>query len=177
MSYLFTLTDKDIFKNPEFSAPDEYEKRMTVKAVAINNEGKCGFVTNPVHGFYLLAGGGAESDDLEQEIKRECDEELDVEVEVIGKIGESQECRNRDKKECETTCFLVKVTGELKEDTRTEDEKCNGLCPVWLDEDEAVKILKEQKEKVKRGEVDFYNTAFNIIRDAKFFMEYLQSKK
>jgi len=171
-----TLTDKDIFKNPEFSVPDEYEKRMTVKAVAINDEGKYGFVTSPRHGFYLLAGGGAESDNLEQEIKRECDEELNVEVDVIKKIGESQEYRNRDKKNYETICFLVRVTGELLEDTRAEDERMNNLCYKWFNEEEIVKILKEQQEKVKKGEVDFYNIAFNIVRDAKFFMEYLQSK-
>ncbi len=45
---------------------------------------------------------------------------------------------------------------------------------VWLDEKEALKILGEQQEKVNRGGVEFYNTAFNIVRDLRFFTEYLR---
>ncbi len=67
MKYLKTITDEDIFESPEFEKPEVFEKRTTVKAVVVNNEGKFGFVTNPAHGFYLLAGGGAESDDLKKE--------------------------------------------------------------------------------------------------------------
>jgi len=37
---------------------------------------------------------------------------------------------------------------------------------VWLQEYMAG--LKKQTEKVKNGEVEFYNTAFNIIRDYYF---------
>jgi len=162
MNYLFTSTDKDLFQNPEFPMPLEYIKRVTVKSIIVNAKGEYGFVTNPIHGFYLLAGGGAESNDLETEIKRECDEELNVEVEIIGKIGMAHEYRNRRSKEYETTCFLAKVIGELTEDTRTEDEKSDGLYPVWICEEEAMRVVKEQQEKVQRGEVDFYNTAFDM---------------
>ncbi|HED06307.1 MAG TPA: hypothetical protein ENI61_06460 [Ignavibacteria bacterium] len=173
MNYLFTSTDKDIFQNPEFLAPLEYIKRVTVKSITINDKGEYGFVTNPIHGFYLLAGGGAESDDLEVEIKRECDEELNVEVEVLSKVGIARDYRNRSSKEYDTTCFLTKVIGELKEDTRTEDEKSNGLHPVWICEEEAMRVMTQQQEKIERKEVAFYNTAFDMARDVRFFIEYL----
>jgi ADP-ribose pyrophosphatase YjhB (NUDIX family) len=173
MNYLFTHTDEDIFKNPEFSVPDEYRKRVTVKSITINDKGEYGFVTNTVHGFYLLAGGGAESEDLEAEIKRECDEEMNIEVEVLKKIGVVHEYRNRNAREYETTCFFVRAIGELLDDTRTEDEKYKGLFPVWVSEEKAVKIIKEQQKKVLAGEVAFYNTAFDMLRDARFFMDYL----
>jgi len=174
MEYLKTITDENIFENPEFEKPDIFEKRTTVKAVVINDEGKFGFVTNPVHGFYLLAGGGAESDDLEKEIGRECDEEINFEVEVLEEIGRVHEYRNRNAKEYETVCFAVKTIKELPEDTRTEDEKKNGLQVVWFDKNEAISVLKEQIEEVKKGEVRFYNTAFNIVRDNLFFNKYLK---
>jgi len=176
MDYLFTATDKDIFQNPEFPAPLEYRKRVTVKSITINDKGEYGFVTNPVHGFYLLAGGGAESDDLEVEIKRECDEELNVEIEVLGKVGMARDYRNRGSREYETTCFLAKATRELAEDTRTEKEKDNGLYPVWICKEDATKIMSEQYGKIQRKEVTFYNTAFDMARDAKFFMEHLSLK-
>jgi len=174
MKYISTLKDKDIFKNPEFNIPDNFEKRITVKAVIINDEGKFGFVTNPVHNFFLLAGGGAESDDLEKEIRRECIEEVNYKVEVLREIGKIHEFRNRNKKEYETVCFLVKAIKKTKEDLRTKDEIKNGLSVVWFDKDKIIKILKQQEIKVKNGEVDFYNTAFTIVRDKLFFEEYLK---
>ncbi len=176
MNYLAKLKDEDIFENPEFETPENFEKRITVKAIVKNNEGKFGFVTNPVHNFFLLAGGGAESDDLEKEIKRECDEEINFEVDVISEIGRTQDFRNRNKIEYETVCFFVKTIKESNTDTRTEDEKKNGLSVVWLDKNEVLEVFKKQEEKVKKGEVNFYNTAFNIIRDKIFFEEYLKSE-
>lgn len=174
MDYLFTLQDQDIFIRPEFSSPEKYEKRMTVKAVVINSEGKYGFVTNPIHGSILLAGGGAESNNLEKEIVRECAEELFQEIKVMRKIGVAHEFRNRNNIEYETVCYFAKTIKETSEDARTIDERKNGLQAVWLGKQEALNILKKQEEKVKLGEVEFYNTAFNIVRDLRFFEEYLK---
>jgi len=174
MEYINTLTDKDIFKNPEFEKPDVFEHRTTVKAVVVNAEGKFGFVTNPKHGFYLLPGGGAETNDLNEEIIRECDEEINYVVEVVEEIGRIHEFRNKKAKEYETVCFVVKTVKESPDDNRTEDEKDNGLHVVWLDKEKAIKILNEQVEKVRADQVGFYNTAFNIIRDSEFFSKYLE---
>lgn len=176
MHYLATLNDNDIFSQSAYNIPGCYEKRVTVKAVVINKIGQYGFVTNPVHGFYLLAGGGVESGDLAQEIKRECIEEIGYEVEVVREIGRVQEYRNRDAKEYETVCFLVKTKKRIYEDLRTENEKMNGLSVVWFDGEEAQKILKRQVIEVGKGEVGFYNTAFNIIRDQLFFEEVFKQK-
>lgn len=171
MHYLATLHDGDIISQPAHTAPSHYEKRVTVKAIVKNKMGMYGFVTNSIHGFYLLAGGGAESKDVAQEIKRECAEELGYEIEIIREIGRVHEFRNRDAKEYETICFLVEARKETNKDLRTEDEKKNNLSVIWLEGDDARKILKEQVEKVRGGGVKFYNTAFNIIRDQIFFEE------
>lgn len=176
MEYLLTLTDQDVFQKPEFPKPDIYEKRTTVKAVVVDGEGRYGFVTKPVHGFVLLPGGGAGTENLPKEIERECAEEMAYEVMVVEKIGAIHEFRNRDSREYETMCFLVKAGKKLEHDLRTEDEKKNDLRVVWLNEEDALKVLKEQREKVKRGKIKFYNTAFNIARDLSFFTEHLRVK-
>ncbi|MAZ40954.1 hypothetical protein CL654_02460 [bacterium] len=170
----FTLTDKDIDPDSNYSIPNKYKNRQTVKAIVINSRGEYGFVTNPKHGCYLLAGGGAESDDLEKEIMRECDEELNVGVKIVKKIGTAHEFRNKEERESVTTCFFVKVLKELPKDTRTEEEKENNLKPVWIQKGEALKVLSSQEEKVKKREISFYNTTFNIVRDARFFREHLK---
>jgi len=176
MRYLAILRDRDILSQPAHITPNHYEKRVTVKAIVKNKMGKYGFVTNSIHGFYLLAGGGAESEDVAQEIKRECAEELGYEIEITREVGRVHEFRDRDAKEYETICFLVEARKETNEDLRTEDEKKNNLSVVWLESDDARKILKEQVEKVRGGGVKFYNTAFNIIRDQIFFEEILKDK-
>lgn len=174
MEYLKIFTDQDIFANPEFERPSTFEKRITVKAVVKNDQGKFAFVTNPIHGFYLLPGGGAESDNLEVEIKRECEEEVNYIVDVVRKIGVVQEYRNREGKEYITACFVVYTVKESNDDTRTQDEKDNNLQVVWFTEEEASTTLQGQVEKVKKGEVNVYNTAFNIVRDYLFFSTYLE---
>ncbi len=162
------LKDKDVFANPEHPEPDEWEDRQTVKVIIENDKGEIALITNPVHKLFSLPGGGAESDDLEKEAKREALEETNYFVEIKEKIANLEEFRNRNAKRYFTTCFSAKVKKESKEDLRTEEEKQNGLETKWFPREEALKIMEKQAEKVKRGEVEFYNTAFDIIRDYDF---------
>ncbi len=167
------IKDKDIFKKVKFEKPEKYQKRITVKGIIKNpKNNKFAFVTNEVHNFILLAGGGAESDNLEEEINRECQEEIFYSIKNIKKNTEVLEFRNRNAKEYQTVCFYGEIDKKIEEDRRTTDEKNNGLKLVWLDLGEALDIMKKQVEKVKRGEVGFYNIAFNIIRDFYFLKEY-----
>jgi hypothetical protein len=172
MDTSFVLRDNDIFSYPEFPNPEQYLKRLTVKAIAVREDGQYGFVTNPAHKCVLLAGGGAETDDLEKEITRECVEELGREVKSVHRIATAVEYRNRDKIQYQTVCFLVEVLGEVGKDTRTDEEKQNGLTEVWLSAGAVSDVLAKQMQRVKSGDVTFYNTAFNVVRDQKFWNIY-----
>ena len=177
MKYLKTIKDIDIFLNPEFNNLDEYKKRITVKAIMKNKENNFAFITNDIHNFVLLPGGGAESKNLENEINRECKEEISYSIKNIKELIRVKEFRNRKAKEYKTICFYGDIDKKSQEDIRTEEEKKNNLKVVWLDGQEALKILESQVEKLKRGEVKFYNTAFNILRDYRFFKEYIKNEK
>jgi ADP-ribose pyrophosphatase YjhB (NUDIX family) len=170
MEYLKVLRDSDIFKNPEHQEPDSYEERQTVKIIVRNAEGEIALITNPIHNFFLLPGGGAESNDLEKEAEREALEEINYFVKITKEVGKIEEFRNRNAKHYITTCFLAEAIKENNGDLRTEEEKKNGLIVRWFSYDEALEILSDQVEKAKNGEVEFYNTAFNIIRDY-FFVD------
>lgn len=160
-----TLKDSDIFKNPEHPIPDKFEDRKTVKIIIENEKGEIALVTNPIHQLFLLPGGGAETDDLKEESKREALEESNCEVEIVKEVAAIEEFRNRNAKHYYTTCFLAKFIRESSEDLRTDEEKENGLETKWFSKDEALKIMKAQVEKVEKGEIYFYNTAFNVVRD------------
>ncbi len=168
MEYLKILKDEDIFENPEHQTPNSYKDRQTVKIIVKNDKNEIALITNPIHNFFLLPGGGAESTDLEKEAKREVLEETNYHTEIIKEVGKIEEFRNRNAKHYITTCFLSKTLKENSEDLRTEEEKKNGLVVQWFEYNKALDILQKQTEKVKSGEVKFYNTAFNIIRDHLF---------
>lgn len=175
--YLKILKDSDVFPDSKIEQPKEYTERQTVKAIVFNEKGEIALVTNPVHNMCLLPGGGAESNNLESEMIRECREEINQEVEIIGIVGTTKEFRDRDAKECITTCFTAKAIKQVEEDTRTEDEIKNGLNVVWVDEEKAMNIFEMQYKKVSNGEVKFYNTAFNIVRDFEFLKEYINNSE
>jgi len=168
MEKIKILKDSDIFKNPKYQEPKSYEERQTVKVIIKNKKGEIALITNPVHKFFLLPGGGADSDDLEKEVEREALEEINYYIGGIKEIGKIEEFRNRDAKHYITTGFVANTVREGNKDLRTEEEKKNGLEVHWFEYDEALGILSEQVKKVEQGEVKFYNTAFNIVRDYYF---------
>lgn len=177
MVYLSIITDKEVFSKPAYENPNSFNLRITVKAIVRDVEGKIALVTNEVHGIYSLPGGGAESSDLENEIKRECEEEIGYTVDLKGLVGQTHEFRNREAKEYITTCFVAEAQELLERDMRTCDERDNGLRVEWVDLNSATSIFLKQKKAVKNGEVNFYNTAFNILRDERFLQAYLNGLK
>lgn len=162
------LKDKDVFANPEHPEPDKWKERQTVKIIIENDKGEIALVTNPFHKMFLLPGGGAESNDLEKEAEREALEETRCFVAIKEKIANLEEFRNRNAKHYSTTCFSAKVAKESKKDLRTEKEKQNGLETRWFSREEVLQIMEKQLEKVKKGEIGFYNTAFDAVRDYNF---------
>jgi ADP-ribose pyrophosphatase YjhB (NUDIX family) len=177
MTYLLTISDEDVFLKPVFAKPSVFQQRITVKAIVRNSEGKIALVTNDAHGIYLLPGGGAESGDLENEIKRECEEEIGYTVELEGTVGQTREFRSRAAKEYTTTCFIAETQGLLKKDIRTRDERDNGLRVEWIEPGAATRIFSKQTEAVQKGEIKFYNTAFSILRDELFLETYLSGRE
>ncbi len=166
MNYLLSLTDKDIFPNKEIITVSEWSLRKTVKIIIQNKEGKIAMVTNPVHNFFLLPGGGIEG---EENVLVAADRESREEAlcSIIDPIifGITEEFRARDQKRYETTGVFAHEGVPDTTDTRTEDEKKNNLTVVWLSPEEVEEKLASQETLLKAGKVEFYNTAFNIARD------------
>lgn len=173
--YLKVLQSSDVFPNSDIKKPEKYTERQTVKAIVLNKKGEVALVTNPIHNLYSFPGGGAESSDLESEVMRECLEEINQEVEILGIIGTIKEFRDRDAKKYITTCFVARAIKKVKKDTRTKSEIENGLNVVWVSKKKLKNIFEIQDKKVSAGEINFYNTAFNIVRDSEFLREYLKN--
>ena len=173
-----TIHQKDIFPDmPVVNLDIDCVDRLTGKAVIIDNDGKVALVAED-NLIYTLPGGGIDSgESTEIGITREMLEETGCNVEIDYILGCTDDYRNRDKKHCINYCAISKIIGEKGTPNLTEDESKNGLHVKWFDITEAVEVLNKEKEAVYRGEIKYYNTAFNVIRDGIFLSEYLKNIK
>ncbi len=175
MKYLDTITDEIIFSNPEFSKCNSYTPRKTVKIIIKNDKGNIALITNDVHNIYMLPGGGADSENLEQEANREAIEEIKYDLKNIQEFIRVKEFRNREAKEYETVCFTADANNFYDTDDRTDEEKKNNLRVEWLKPDEVSTLFAKQIKSLKEGQITFYNTAFNVYRDNAFWQEYIEN--
>lgn len=174
MNKITTLSDSDIFPQKNTAPVTEWKERKTVKILLANDQGELAFVTNPVHGFYLLPGGGVEiNEDTFTAANRECEEEVGYSILNPKILGSIEEWRARDGVRYNTICVVASVGTKITNDLRTDEEKKNGLIVQWLSISDAVSILKHQVVKLRSEGVVFYNTAFNIVRDEIFLEKYL----
>lgn len=172
---LMTLRDKDIFS----SAPDVdgvvWTERITGKVIFFDEEGMIALIGNTVNNFFGLPGGGIEdSESILDGIRRECREETGCEIEIQEMLGITEDFRSRDGKHCISFCYAAKVVS-FGTPVLTEGETRIGVYVKWLSLPEALELFALQEEKVRTGEVKFYNTCFNIIRDS-FFIRRVSDK-
>ena len=169
MKPLAIFTQKDVFPEQEEQKNIAFEDPLTGKAIVFDHGNDVALVGNKVNSFYLLPGGGINKDEsVENGIVRECLEEIGCHVKLLNNVGMVEDYRDRDKKHCINYCYTAKLIGEKGELQLTEDENGNGMHVIWVSLDEATKILEKEVEQLKKGEVKFYNTGFNILRDHLF---------
>ncbi|MFA6390967.1 MAG: NUDIX domain-containing protein [Patescibacteria group bacterium] len=177
MKILKTHYEKDIFPNREPSDVD-FKDRITGKCIMVDSEGKIALVGTTVHYIYTLPGGGVDdSEKIEEGIKREVKEETGFDVEIIEMLGVIDDYRNREKKHCISYCAVANIIGEKSDINLTDSEKENGLHVKWLTPEDAISLLQEEYNKVKKGEIEYYNTAFNVVRDFEFLKKYCRGEE
>lgn len=165
---MLTLYDKDIFPNAPDTTGVAWKDRPTGKVVLFNEKKEIALVSNKVTNLFLLPGGGIEEgEDVVEGTKRECREETGYEIEVTHELGVTEDYRARDSRHCISHCFAANVQSQGPI-ALTKGESDIGFFMQWFSLDDAVKLLASQEEKVRRGEIEFYNTCFNIVRDSFF---------
>lgn len=170
MDYIISLTDKNIFPNKEISPVSEWNLRRTVKIIIQKKEGKIAMVTNPIHNFFLLPGGGIDGEEtILIAADRESREEALCSITNPVIFGATEEFRARNQKHYETIGVFANEGKVDMADTRTDDEKKNNLTVAWFSPEEAERKLADQETLLKAGKVEFYNTGFNIVRDYVLF--------
>ena len=165
---LMTLRDKDIFPDATDISGVVWKDRPTGKIVLFDENNHVALLGNKVNDFFLLPGGGIESDESVLDgTKRECREETGCEIEITETLGMTEDFRTRDSKHCISFGYSAKIIS-CGQPIFTENEADIGAYVKWLSLPEAIELFANQEKKVKAGKVKFYNTCFNILRDSLF---------
>ncbi len=177
MEHLKTFTEKDIFpdKQPSVNENQTFKDRITGKAIILNNSHEIVLIGNTINSFFILPGGGIEKNEsIIDGIIRECREETGYTVEIGKEIGVVDDYRTRDNRHNINYCYTAHIIGDKDKPQLTDSESKNGLYTLVLPLDKVIQLFEEQKAQLLRGEVKFYNTAFNIMRDYIFIQKFLK---
>lgn len=155
--------------NPENVSEEEvkdYRIREAGRAVVIDENGMIALLHVAKESYYKLPGGGIEdTEDKIIALKRECQEEIGCDVEIIGEIGTIVEYRKIFNLKQTSYCYFAKVKGAKGIPNFTDDEKENGFEQVWLPYEQALKFLSESKATNIEG------SAYIVPRDTAFLEE------
>lgn len=172
MEHLATVYEKDVYPSREVSVETVYQDRITGKAIVCDVEGKIALVGNAQNSILQLPGGGVDPDeDLREGVIRECREEIGCKVVIQAEVGMIDDYRSRDGKHCLNYCYVTSVVGEKGMPEYTAEEAAIGMYTKWVSAAEALEFFESQRNQLERGEITFYNTGFNILRDYLFLQQ------
>ena len=177
MKHIKTVYEKEIFPQKE-TVDVDYAERLTAKAIVFDSEGMMAMIGTNANKYLLLPGGGVEEgEDYETGLHREMKEEIGCEIVIINIVGEIDDYRPRDKKHCITRCHHTNIKGEKGEPECIQEEIDNGHFVTWMSIESAHASLSFSYKELQEGTVEFYNTAFNILRDKLFLEEFMSEQK
>ena len=141
--------------NPENVSEEEAQKypvREAARAVVVDKDGLVALLHVSKENYYKLPGGGIdEGEDKISALRRECQEEIGCDVEVLGEIGTITEYRKFETLKQISYCYLAKVKGEKGTPSLTEGEIKDGLKHLWLSYEEAKRIMANNKANNLEG--------------------------
>lgn len=161
------IKDEDIgFKNKELINP---KKRIGARGIVLKDD-KIALFYKKTKNEYKLPGGGVESgENIEDAFKREVLEETGCRVNIISKLGTTEEFKGIKNFYQLSHVFLADVVEDTKQLHLTEKESAEGAELIWVSLDEAIEKLKNCFNNLKPSPYDMqenvYSTKFIIKRD------------
>ncbi len=153
-------------------------KRVAARGIVINSEYKIAVFYKALMNEYKLPGGGVEeNEEFEEAFCREVMEETGCRVEIISKLGITEEFNVKSNFYQVSHVFLAKVVDNTQELSLTEKEVAEGGSLQWLSLREALKKMKNCLESLKSSPYDkaedAYAIKFQVRRDMSI-LEYLK---
>ena len=164
------ITDKDFDENaPDFDESKSW-RREAVRAILVGADGKIALMHARKYDYYKLPGGGIEADeDHETALRRELLEEVGAEARVMGEVGKIEEKRAFANNQHQISyTYIAEVVGEAGENNLDDGERAEDFQPVWVDLDEAIRLVKSGNILTDKG----LGQRFMALRDELFLREY-----
>lgn len=170
-AFNFQILHKDIFPHRPVAQSFTFSIRPTVRAVIFDQNNSVCIRTKTGSSFYFLPGGGIEGDETPIEaLKRECLEEAGCKITDVQKIGTVIEHRDEAKEKRTNDCFTASLAGEQIEPTLAMGDE-DGFDVIWIDINEAIVLLENQKNEISESTNNFYSRTFNTVRDLRILQE------
>ena len=176
MSLLFKLTDEDFGLIPQ--KMDNYRVRMAARGIVIRDDGKIAIQNKANKNEYKLVGGGMEAnEDPEVAFKREVMEEAGCEVEIIQRLGTTEEFKSLQNLKQTSNIFVAKVVKDVHHLNLTKKEKDEGAKLLWVEPEEALRLVTDCYDKLLPSSYDdVYDTRYVVLRDRKILEYYINNR-
>lgn len=177
MKCIKVITDKDFnllqrkFDNPRI--------RYGARGIVINHEGKIAIINKTLKNEYKLVGGGIEEDeDPTKAFKREVLEEAGCIVEIDDCLGTFEELKSHDNFKQTSYVYVAHVIKDTKELHFTQKEIDEGAKLLWLNIEDAMKLIKDSEDKLIASKYEnVYHTKFIARRDYEILRYYINHCK
>lgn len=177
MSMLFKITDEDVGEVSKNM--DNPRLRLGARGIVVREDGKIAIFNKSNKNEYKLPGGGIEENEKPEEaFKREVLEETGCKVEIIEKLGTTEEYKTLDNFKQISYVFVGKVLEDTKQLNVTQKEKDEGAKLVWKTPKNALKVITESYDKLVASKYEsVYHTRFIALRDRKILEYYIKYSK
>lgn len=147
MQLLEELYERDINGRESGKKEVLYNVRKAVRAAVFNRSGKMAMMFVSRDGYHKLPGGGVRrGEDLETALKREIKEETGCEINIRPRsVGAIIEYRDSDALLHISYCYIGDMVGKPGQTTFTQREKIHGFQLEWMDINEAIQVMEEEK--------------------------------
>ena len=175
MNLICKITDNDI--GEKYIETNNPITRLGARGIVIRDDGKIAIFNKVNKNEYKLPGGGIENDEIpEVAFKREVLEETGCDVEIIEKLGITEEYKGQTNFKQTSYVFLSKVLEDTKQLHITQKEKDEGAKLLWETPEKALELITECYDKLV-GSIDesVYKTKFVVMRDRKILEYYINN--
>lgn len=175
MKIIFKITDKDFGIEPQ--EMNNCRLRMAARGIVVREDGKIAIQNKSNKNEYKLVGGGMEdNEDPKIAFQREVLEEAACEVQIIEQLGTTEEYKSLQNLKQISNIFVAKVIKDLHKLNLTEKEKNEGAKLLWVEPEEALKLITDCYDKLLPSDYDdVYDTKFVVLRDRKILEYYLEN--
>lgn len=174
MNYIIKLIDENFgIKSIKMENP---RHRLGARGLVFKN-GKVAILNKQSKNEYKLVGGGIEKDeDPATAFQREVLEETGCQIEIVNFLGITEEYKSQDNFRQTSYVYVANVINDTGNINFTQKEIDEGSKLLWLDINDALKLIKESENKLVSSKYEsVYHTKFIVRRDYEILKYYIDN--